>query len=315
MNYILGDNTVSYLVSYLLNVPLVKYKTLENLDRNHGPDAIPPILINICKHFFKDCSISEYERFYDDRGKCTSNRPKNFYKLYCLYTRGKTNVENSYLYQLEKYQKYVSINGKGPEGSFELLVEKIKESVNKTCIDETLQQIDIKGKLIFSDREVDFDRIISTINIVDLVELDGSGKIRDSIIKNNGLEGFDLPYNDKFIYICSLDSDDDKILSGIYKQVLATGRPYFRKTYVGDKIFYDCMRNIYEGKIEDNEVIEYVETTQISDNLDIKRVMGIDMLGKFAQWKEGVTLETIYNDCLELKEFYGDSEKNHKKVF
>ena len=315
MKYVLGDNTVSYLISYLLDIPLVKHKTLEDLDRNHGPDLISPILINVCKDFFNDCSISEYERFYDDRGKCTSNRPKNFYKLYCLYTRGKTSVEDSYLNQLEKYQKYVSINGKGPEESYKLLVEKIKEIVNKNCIDKTLIGIDIEGKFIFSDEEVEFERIISTINIVDLADLDRSGKIRTSIVSNNGLEGFDLPYNDKFTYICNLDSDEDKILSGLYKQVLATGRPYFRKTYVRDKIFYDCMRNIYEDKIEGNELVEYVETTQISDNLDIRRVMGIDMVGKFAQWKEGVNLETIYEDCLELKEFYTNSEKNHKKVF
>ena len=315
MNYVLGDNFVSYFVSYILGVELVRYKSLERLDRNHGQDSIPPSLINICKHFFSDCRIIEYERFYDDRGKCTSNRPKNFYKLYCLYTRGKINVEASYLKQLEKYQKYVSINGTGPEKSYELLFEKIKENVNKTCIDETLLKIDTKGKLIFDNREVEFSRLVSTINAVDLAELDDTGKIRQSMIENNKLEGFHLPHNDKFVYICNLQSEEDKILSGIYKQVLATGRPYFRKTYVGDKVFYDCMRNIYDDKIEGNEVIKYVETTQISDNLDMKKVMGIDMIGKFSQWKEGVTLETIYHDCLELKEFYEDSEKNHKKVF
>mgnify|MGYP003136485622 FL=1 len=315
MNYVLGDNFVSYFVSYILNVKLIKHKSLENLDRNHGDDIIPISLIGVCRELFDDCSTKEYERFYDDRGKCTSTRPKNFYKLYCLYTRGKINVEDSYLRQLEKYQKYVSINGEGPEKSYELLFDKIKEIVNKTCIDETLLNIDIAGKFIFGDRELNFDRLISTINIIDLVDLDPSGKIRHSIIENNKLDSFHLPHNDKFVYICNLKSEEDKILSGIYKQVLATGRPYFRKTYVGDKVFYDCMRNIYDDKIEDNEVTGYVETTQISDNLDFNRIIGIDMVGKFAQWKEGVNLETIYNDCLRLKEFYGDSEKNHKKVF
>jgi len=315
MKYILGNNFVSYFVSYILKVPLVKYSSLEDLDRNHGQDMIPSVLINICNEIFDDCSIREYERFYDDRGKCTSNRPKNFYKLYCLYTRGKTNVENSYLNQLEKYQRYVSINSEGPEKSYELLFDKIKESVNKNCIDKTLLKVDVHGKLIFDDKIIEFDRLISTINIVDLVELDDSGKIRQSIIENNSLESFHLPHNDKFVYICKLQSKEDIILSGIYKQILATGRPYFRKTYIGDKVFYDCMRNIYDGKIEDNEVINYIETTQISDNLDLKKVMGIDMVGKFAQWKEGVNLETIYNDCQELKEFYENSEKNHKKVF
>ena len=148
MKYVLGDNSVSYLVSYLLNIPLVKHKTLEELDRNHGPDIIPTQLVEICKEFFEDCSVLEYERFYDDRGKFTSNRPKNFYKLYCLYTRGKTNIEDSYIKQLDKYQKYVSINGLGPEESYNLLIDKIKENVNKNCIDKQLLEIDIKGRLI-----------------------------------------------------------------------------------------------------------------------------------------------------------------------
>ena len=76
--------------------------------------------------------------------------------------------------QLEKYQKYVSINAEGPEKSYELLFDKIKEIVNKTCIDETLLNIDIAGKFIFGDRELNFDRLISTINIIDLVDLDSS---------------------------------------------------------------------------------------------------------------------------------------------
>ena len=61
MNYVLGDNFVSYFVSYILGVELVRYKSLERLDRNHGQDSIPPVLIDICKHFFSDCRIIEYE--------------------------------------------------------------------------------------------------------------------------------------------------------------------------------------------------------------------------------------------------------------
>ena len=74
------------------------------------------------------------------------------------------------------------------------------------------------------------------------------------------------------------------------------------------------MRNIYNEKIEDNNVIEYAESTQMSDNINMKKVMGIDLIGKFSQWSENTNLNTVYIDCLELKEFY-NSEKNHKKIF
>jgi len=315
MKYVIGNNIASYFTAYVLNLTLIKHKTLEQLDGNHGPDIIPEKLLKFCKNIFKDCSIKEYERFYDDRGKFTSKRPKNFYKLYCLYTRGKTNVESSYINNLEKYQKYVSINNLSPEESFYLLIKKIKESVNKNCIDKPIEHINIQGTITFKNEEVNFDKLLSTINLIDLAELDGSGKIRKSIIENYGLNGFNLPYNDKFIYICNLNSKEDKTLSGIYKQVLATGRPYFRKTYIGNKIYYDCMRNIYDKSIEENKIIEYAETTEISDNLCINKVMGIDLIGKFSQWKNTLDIGTIYNDCLELLEYYGLDEKNHKKIF
>tara|TARA_Y100000385_G_C13102370_1_gene645370 strand:+ start:1187 stop:2131 length:945 start_codon:yes stop_codon:yes gene_type:complete len=314
MKYVIGNNAVSYFVSFFLDIPLIKHKTLEKLDRNIGKELIPINLLNVSKQFFDDCKILEYERSYDDRGKFTSNRPKNFYKLYCLYTRGKTTVEHSYLSQLEKYQKYVSINGNGPENSFNLLLEKVQKIVNKTCIDKPINSIDIEGEIVFDDGSIGFNNIISTINIIDLAELDKTGKIKKSIISNNNLDGFHLPHNDRFTYICSLDSSEDKILSGIYKEVLATGKPYFRKTYIDNKIIYDCMRNIYNEKIEDNNVIEYAESTQMSDNINMKKVMGIDLIGKFSQWSENTNLNTVYIDCLELKEFY-NSEKNHKKIF
>ena len=69
----------------------------------------------------------------------------------------------------------------GPEESYDLLFKKIKESVNKRTLDKQLNSIDLTGRITVGEEVLDFDRIISTINIVDLVELENSGKIRDSI--------------------------------------------------------------------------------------------------------------------------------------
>ncbi len=314
MKYVLGYNAVSYFVSYVLEIPLVKYKTLDVLDRNHGEDMIPIELFDFTSNLFSNCSIEEYERFYNDRGKFTSKKPKNFHNLYSLYTRGKTNVEESYLNQLIKYQKYVSIDGLSAEDSFDKLFQKIKQIVNKTIIDNQLTEIQINQKALLGDSTIEFNRLISTVNLVDLVDLDKSGILRKSIVENYNLEGFNLPHNDKFIYSCKLQSSEDKTLSGIYKQVLATGQPYYRKTYNNDLITYECMRNIYDKDIEGNEILKYTETTQISDNLGISKTLGIDLIGKFSQWKENTNLHSIYNTCMELKEFYNSSENNHQKV-
>ena len=238
---------MSYFLAYLLeNTTLILHKTLEELDYNAGQKIIPVSIIDLIKKEFEDYSIKEFQRFYDDRGKLTSVLPKNFENLYSLYTRGKTSVEKSYYSNVEKYCKYISINDMGPEESYDLLFKKIKESVNKRTLDKQLNSIDLTGRITVGEEVLDFDRIISTINIVDLVELENSGKIRDSITENHKLEGFNLPYNDRFVYVCSLDSGEDITLSNLYKQVLATGKPYFRKTYIGKNIIYESMRNIYD---------------------------------------------------------------------
>ena len=306
---------MSYFLAYLLeNTTLILHKTLEELDYNAGQKIIPVSIIDLIKKEFEDYSIKEFQRFYDDRGKLTSVLPKNFENLYSLYTRGKTSVEKSYYSNVEKYCKYISINDKGPEESYDLLFKKIKESVNKRTLDKQLNSIDLTGRITVGEEVLDFDRIISTINIVDLVELENSGKIRDSITENHKLEGFNLPYNDRFVYVCSLDSGEDITLSNLYKQVLATGKPYFRKTYIGKKIIYESMRNIYDKDIEGNKILDYIESTQISDNLRIKKVMGIDLVGKFSEWNENINLESLYQRAHELKEFYNFSENNDKKV-
>ena len=315
MKYIIGNNNVSWLLLYLLDgTKLILHKTLEDLDYNAGPKIIQPLLLDLVKKEFNNVEIKDFERFYDDRGKLTSVIPKNFGKLYSLYTRGKTITEERYRDNYFKYQKYVSINDLGPENSFELWFNKIKEITNKRVIDKSIEYIDINGNISIGEEIINFEKIISTINIIDLVELDKSGKIRDSIMVNNNLEVFELPYNDKFVYVCSLESEDDKILSNIYKQILVTGKPYFRKTYIDDTVIFESMRNIYEKDIEGNTIKKYIESTQISDNMNMNKILGIDLVGKFSEWNENTTLETIYNRAMELKEFYSFSENNHKKV-
>ena len=89
MKYVLGDNAVSYFVSYILDIPLIKNKTLQQLDMNSGPLHIPPGLLNLTNTIFENCSVLEYERFYNDRGNFTSKQPKNFHNVYSLYTRAR----------------------------------------------------------------------------------------------------------------------------------------------------------------------------------------------------------------------------------
>ena len=315
MDYILGNNKVAYFLAYLLeNTTLILHQTLEELDFNAGQKIIPASLLQIVKKEFDNTSVLEFQRFYDDRGKCTSVIPKNFENLYSLYTRGKTTVEQSYYNNFERYVKFVSIDDNGPEKSYDLFFAKIKEIVNKRIIDKAITAIDLTGSIQVGEDTLEFDKVISTMNIVDLTDLEKSGKIRDFITENYRLEGFNLPFNDKFVYVCSLDSSEDKTLCKIYKQVLATGKPYFRKTYIDNKIVYESMRNIYEKGIEGNKILDYIESTQISDNLKINKVMGIDLVGKFSEWNENTSLETIYKRSQELKEFYNFSENNHKKV-
>ena len=49
MKYVIGNNIASYFAAYVLNLTLIKHKTLEQLDGNHGPDIIPEKLLKFCK--------------------------------------------------------------------------------------------------------------------------------------------------------------------------------------------------------------------------------------------------------------------------
>jgi len=315
MKYIIGNNDVSWFLAYLLpETRLILHKTLQKYDQNAGPEIIPPYIIDIVRSEFGSVTIKDFERFYDDRGKQTSAKPKNFGKLYSLYTRGKTITEETYANNYSKYEKYVSINDLSPEDSYTLFFKKIKESVNKRVINLSIKNIDLDNTSIVGEETLKFDKLISTINIVDLAELESNGKIRDYIVNNNTLEGFNLPYNDRFIYVTELNSEEDKTLSNIYKQVLVTGKAYFRKTYLSDTIIYESMKNIYDKNLEGNKILDYIESTQISDNLLINKVLGIDLVGKFSEWNENTTLETIYLRAKQLQEFYTLNKNNHKKV-
>ena len=63
-----------------------------------------------------------------------------------------------------------------------------------------------------------------------------------------------------------------------------------------------------------DKIIDYAESTQITDNLLVKKIMGIDLVGKFSEWNENTTLETIYHRAQQLQEFYTLNKNNHKKV-
>ena len=55
MNYVIGNNAVSYFLAYLLeNTTLILHKTLEELDYNAGQKIIPVSIIDLIKKEFED---------------------------------------------------------------------------------------------------------------------------------------------------------------------------------------------------------------------------------------------------------------------
>ena len=237
MKYIIGNNDASWFLLYLLeDTKLILHKTLEELDYNSGPKLIYPSLIGLVKKEFEDATILEFERFYDDRGKCTSVMPKNFEKLYSLYTRGKTTVEESYNNNYSKYQKFISINSMGPEDSYDVFFKKIKEITNDRIIDKSISEIDLTGTISLDTDVINFEKIISTINIIDLVELEKSGKIRNSIIDNNNLDEEILNRFMDLKFFSDIPSVKEKVLDWLNDPKLNGG---YKEGYNGLKIQYD----------------------------------------------------------------------------
>ena len=75
-----------------------------------------------------------------------------------------------------------------------------------------------------------------------------------------------------------------------------------RQTFFRDYIVYESAEPIKGDSIQGNKVLLKFENLpiQINKSIDIRRIDGIDMLGRFAQWSHKMKANEVLDRVLEL---------------
>ena len=319
MKYVIGNNLVATMAAYLLpNVKHIKSPTPDLDSWNIETFYIPYYCLDFVKSVLPGANLTKYElrTMYDMRATLSAVKPKNFDQIYTLYTRGKVNVEKEYLRTISESLDVISINGESPLNSLIILYDELQKITSEKVEEKIVKEIDPEQKLIKLDDGIEYvyDKLLYTGDLTSLLNLDSKNTIEYYISKNyvNG-EPFSLPVVDK--YVCKLENKNDIEISKIFNQIATVGKPWFRKIYYNGSVVYESLKQIFDDKIEDNSVQEYIEESQITNTLGITKVTGIDLLGKCAEWNNSVGFGHVIRRCNSLLEYYGDDEKNHKIIF
>ena len=96
---------------------------------------------------------------------------------------------------------------------------------------------------------------------------------------------------------------DKKHPSLWYDYVYSVGTDWTRQTFFRDYIVYESAEPIKGESIQGNKILMKFENLpiQIKNSIDIRRVDGVDMLGRFAQWSHQVKANEVLDRVLELK--------------
>ena len=321
MKYVIGNNLVATMAAHLLpNVKHIKSPTPDLDSWNIETFYIPYYCLDFVKSVLPGANLTKYElrTMYDMRATLSAVKPKNFDQIYTLYTRGKVNVEKEYLRTISESLDVISINGESPLNSLIILYDELQKITSEKVEEKIVKEIDPEQKLIKLDDGIEYvyDKLLYTGDLTSLLNLDSKNTIEYYISKNyvNG-EPFSLPVVDKYVYRCKLENKNDIEISKIFNQIATVGKPWFRKIYYNGSVVYESLKQIFDDKIEDNSVQEYIEESQITNTLGITKVTGIDLLGKCAEWNNSVGFGHVIRRCNSLLEYYGDDEKNHKIIF
>ncbi len=321
MKYVIGNNLVATMAAYLLpNVKHIKSPTPDLDAWNIETFYIPYYCIDFVKSVLPGANLTKYElrTMYDMRATLSAVKPKNFDQIYTLYTRGKVNVEKEYLRTISESLDVISINGESPLNSLIILYDELQKLTVDKVEENTVKEIDSEQKLIKLEDGIEYvyDKLLYTTDLPSLLSLDSKKTIEYSIDKNYANnDTFSLPVVDKYVYRCKLENENDIEISKIFNQIATVGKPWFRKIYYNGSVVYESLKQIFDDKIEGNSVQEYIEESQITNTLGITKVVGIDLLGKCAEWNNSVGFGHVIRRCNSLLEYYGDDEKNHKIIF
>ena len=317
-NYIVGYNPVSFILCFLLdNVKIIDVTPKYNIYDYHLSDLYLKPSADLFSFLSKlEIRYTEesYMAYFGFVNRIGPELPENFVEIYNLYTRGKSFVEDEYQDQINQYIAYVSINNKGPYESYVYLIKQLEKYVleNNLFIEGSLLSIE-PGVVVLNDGDsLNYDRLIYTEDIESLDQILKGVSIKDFIFKHYYPEDvlkLNLPLHNKNVYVCENKSEVDLDMAHITHQILYTGKPYFKKTYYGDRIIYEATKKIFKKEIDGNPILYDYETKIVKDNLDLNKICGIDLVGRLAQCYESLTIKDVILRCGKLNEKYYNDKK------
>ena len=287
-NYILGGG-VAGLIAAFYN-PDYHFIDLNPMGQLNAPFIPGPRIIKDDKNSrnFLDKLKIKYagttaEVGYVNKQNIAVHLTDEFKKNYSIITRGTDIVEKSFLSSGESSIKILS---DGSDDFYNSVFKKLYELVKDRHIASKVSEISLKNKVIKLEDGtlLSYDKCISTLNLNIFCSLAGISKYISPEIKTKNFvcckynEQVDIELSKKFDYVYSI--------SGLYS----------RKTYFDDYIVYETILPTHDSKIlEGNEIIKTANNVpiQIVNSIDIQNIGGIEMLGRFAQWKHSIKSNEI----------------------
>jgi hypothetical protein len=308
-NYILGGGPAGLIAAYYFE----DHKIIDKnpLGQLNLPFIPGPRLLQYTKNmekFIKEIipdKVLNYETAvigFNENNTVSDKPSESFRALYSKKTRGTKKSESSFLSEGMTEIRHIEISDYG-EDSYKILFTKLLEILKKRgqLIESTVDNIDIrKNTISFSDGTIsEYHHIISTLNL----------NILSKLSNETDLSMFDLSTSKKCFYKAEYKSTIDEMLkdkkhpSLWYDYVYSADTNWTRQTFFRDYIVYESAEPIEGDEIQGNKILMKFENLpiQIKNSIDIRRIDGIDMLGRFAQWSHQVKANEVLDRVLELK--------------
>jgi protoporphyrinogen oxidase len=217
---------------------------------------------------------------------------EEFKKKYSKLTRGKSTYESSYLSDSQNKIYHYSINES--DNSYKLLFSTIVEQIKDRILLDDIVNINLKTHIIIlkNNSQIEFDKLVSTIPAPVFFRL-----------CNEEIK-CDFSTTSKNFYVCELLNQNDKELSKKYSYLYSVGKKYSRKTYIGNQIVYEFIRESTNSKqIDSNKIIDSILNIpiQINSSCHLSTYKDILFNGRYAQWSHKVKLQEVIDRAIKIK--------------
>lgn len=308
---ILGGGAAGLILGTLLKNSIVIDKN--PMGQLNTPFIPGPRIFKYSKHvldFLKkysdiDFKIKTINIGYIDKFNKEVNLTDEFKKEYSLITRNINIVEKSFL---SSGETSIDIFSNGDDSFYSNIFNNLFHKIENRIIKDSVEKIDTKNNLIYllSGEVIEYDECISTLNLNILLKLIG--------LKENT---FNLSTSFKHFVQCEYVNTNDIENRKKYHYMYSTNGEYTRKTYFKDYIVYELTQsavdkyNITKKELQKDFLMSICNSNfvlrnifnlpfQIDQSIDINRIQGIHLCGRYAQWNHKIKA----NEIIEKFNFY-----------